>query len=290
VSLGEALDSAEDRLSLGVTEAQIGVADATSRARVVMLLALVSLTAMMVVATFLVSRLISGAFQSTETERDALKEASATLQYRNDQLNALYAVFSEITDTLSMRYVISATLRETLRVMNGTNVVLRLLQGSDLVVVGNLTDEGKEISNLPPVPLGEGPTGRVARRGRSMRIEHGAQGLAGQSPVPDAPDDGVESGIIVPLIVGVSAGVSDGRGLAIEPGRRRVGERLPQDSLDDAAISKVVAIVRAHLIVLHGDQTVHKVPRTAQAIDFSHVAVGIVGISPLSECRMSNGC
>jgi diguanylate cyclase (GGDEF)-like protein len=101
-----------------------------------------------------------------------------------------------------MRYVISATMRETLRVMNGTMVVMRLLQGSDLVVAGNLTAAGKEVPNLPPVPLGEGPTGRVARRGRGMRIDEGAQALLGPSPAPDDPDTGVESGIIVPLIVG----------------------------------------------------------------------------------------
>jgi diguanylate cyclase (GGDEF)-like protein len=101
-----------------------------------------------------------------------------------------------------MHYVISATLRETLRVMGATMVVLRLLQGSDLVVVGNMTDAGKEVPNMGPVPLGEGPTGRVARRGRSMRIGHGAQALLGPSTDPDDPDSGVESGIIVPLIVG----------------------------------------------------------------------------------------
>ena len=202
VSLGEALDATEDQLSLSVTSSQVSVSAATSRSRTVMLLALVSLTAMMGVTTYFVGRLISRAFISSETERKTLKQTTSTLQYRNDQLNALYAVFSEITDTLSMRYVINATLRETLRVMNGTMVVLRLLQGSELAVVGNLTSEGKEIPDLPPVPLGEGPTGRVARRGRSMRIDHGAQGLVGPSPVPDDPDSGVESGIIVPLIVG----------------------------------------------------------------------------------------
>ena len=202
MSLGAELNAAEDRLSLGVTSAQIGVTQATSRARTAMVVALLSLTAMMGVATFYVGRLISRAFRSSETERNTLRETTRTLQYRNDQLNALYAVFSEITDTLSMRYVINATLRETLRVMNGTIVVLRLLQGSELVVVGNLTSEGKEVPNLPAVPLGDGPTGRVARRGRSMRIDQGGQGLVGPSPVPNDPNSGIESGIIVPLIVG----------------------------------------------------------------------------------------
>jgi diguanylate cyclase (GGDEF)-like protein len=202
VSLGEELDATEDRLSLGVTSAQAGVADATLRARAVMLVALIFLTALMGLATFYVGRLISTAFRSSESERQALRETTGSLQYRNDQLNALYAVFSEITDTLSMRYVISATLRETLRVMNGTSVVLRLLQGGELVVVGNLNSDGDEKPDLPPVSLGDGPTGRVARRGRSMRFDRENQRLYGPSDNTDGPSSGVESGIIVPLIVG----------------------------------------------------------------------------------------
>jgi diguanylate cyclase (GGDEF)-like protein len=200
--LGETLDLAGDQLALSVTEEQAGVHTATNTARLVMVVGLLVMAGTMAVATFFVSRLIRRAFVSSETERSALQETTRTLQYRNDQLSALYAVFSEITDTLSMHYVISATLRETLRVMNATMVVLRLLQGSDLVVVGNLTNVGKEVPNMGPVPLGEGPTGRVARRGRSMRIGHGAQSLLGPSTDPDDPNSGVESGIIVPLIVG----------------------------------------------------------------------------------------
>jgi diguanylate cyclase (GGDEF)-like protein len=202
INLGLSLDAVGDRLALSVADGQSQVNSATNTARAAMIVALVVLAGTMAVATFFVSRLISRAFTSGEMERSALRETTRTLQYRNDQLSALYAVFSEITDTLSMHYVISATLRETLRVMNATMVVLRLLQGSELVVVGNLTDTGREVPNMGPVPLGEGPTGRVARRGRSMRIGHGAQSLLGPSTDPDDPNSGVESGIIVPLIVG----------------------------------------------------------------------------------------
>ncbi|HWC28861.1 MAG TPA: sensor domain-containing diguanylate cyclase [Dehalococcoidia bacterium] len=202
IALGTSLNVTGDQLSLRVTAEQDAVNSATNTARVVMVLGLLVMASTMAMATYLVSRLITRAFISSETERSALRETTRTLQYRNDQLSALYAVFSEITDTLSMHYVISATLRETLRVMNSTMVVLRLLQGSELVVVGNMTDAGREVPNMGPVPLGEGPTGRVARRGRSMRIGHGAQSLLGPSTDPEDPNSGVESGIIVPLIVG----------------------------------------------------------------------------------------
>jgi diguanylate cyclase (GGDEF)-like protein len=203
VNLGREINTAEDRLVLAVTDSQRGVNAATARARIIELSALFFLTAMMAAATFFVGRLISSAFLSSETERNELRVTTSTLQYRNDQLNALYAVFSEITDTLSMHYVITATLRETLHVMNFSSMaVLRLLQDGELVVAGNLTSEGISLPDMPSVPLGEGPTGRVARRGRSMRISHAAQSQLGPSAAPADPNSGVESGIIVPLIVG----------------------------------------------------------------------------------------
>ncbi len=164
--------------------------------------ALLFLLVTMIVATIYVSRLIQRAFQSGEVERAELRATTGTLQYRNDQLNALYNVFAEITDTLSMRYVISATLRETLRVMKASMVTLRLLKGSQLVSAGTLNASGRLVPQLAPVPLGEGPTGRVARRGRGMRIDADAQEMLGPSPDPDDPEGPMASGIIVPLIVG----------------------------------------------------------------------------------------
>jgi diguanylate cyclase (GGDEF)-like protein len=202
IALGSSLDATQDRLSIGVTDAQMAVNEATSRARAVMVVTLFLLTAMMGASTFFVGRLISRAFHSSEQERKALQETTETLIYRNEQLNGLYAVFSEITDTLSMRYVIGATLRETQRVMNASLVVLRLMQDGDLVVAGSLTADGKEIPNMPAVLLGDGPTGRVARRGRSMRIDHDAQEVVNGAPLPGDLDKTLESGIIVPLIIG----------------------------------------------------------------------------------------
>jgi diguanylate cyclase (GGDEF)-like protein len=202
VALGARLGDAGDgyAFSLRLTEASLG--EATRIARFTMVGALMALTVTMGVATLYVSRIIQNAFASGEAERAELRETTSSLKYRNDQLNALYNVFAEITDTLSMRYVINATLRETLRVMNASMVTLRLVRGSQLVMAGNLTADGREVADIPPVPLGEGPTGRVARRGRSMRINSNAQSLLGPSIDPDHPNSGVNSGIIVPLIVG----------------------------------------------------------------------------------------
>jgi diguanylate cyclase (GGDEF)-like protein len=64
--------------------------------------------------------------------------------------------------------------------------------------------DGSEIEGLPPVKLGETPTGRAAKRGRTVRIREEAQSQLGpvgaaSGPVPNG---GMQSGIIVPLIVG----------------------------------------------------------------------------------------
>ena len=198
ITLGARLSEASDAYNAALTETQSGLTSATQLARNATIGVLVFLCVTMMVATFFVGRLIQRAFQSVETEREELRETTITLQYRNDQLNALYNVFAEITDTLSMRYVIRATLRETLRVMRASFVTFRLLKGSQLVAAGTLSSEGVE-PLLDPVPLGEGPTGRVARRGRSMRIDYGAQDQLGPSTDPEKR---MESGVIVPLIVG----------------------------------------------------------------------------------------
>ena len=198
IALGARLSAASDGFSVALDNTQASLSSATNVARYTMIAALLLLSVTMMVATFFVGRLIQRAFRSGESERRELRATTETLQYRNDQLNALYNVFAEITDTLSMRYVIRATLRETLRVMRASFVTMRLLKGSQLVAAGTLSDEGEE-PNLDPVPLGEGPTGRVARRGRSMRIDYGAQEQLGPSVDPLKH---MESGVIVPLIVG----------------------------------------------------------------------------------------
>ena len=75
---------------------------------------------------FLMSKTTQRLLREARREQEELAGLTRDLEYRNNQLSALYNVFNEITDTLSMRYVISATLRETQRVMNASLVVLRL--------------------------------------------------------------------------------------------------------------------------------------------------------------------
>jgi len=82
----------------------------------------------------------------------------------------------------------------------------------DLVALlpeGPLYFPAGELTDLPPAPLGEGPNGRVAKTGRSIKFDSDAErmmstrplGHAGRSPSAQTGDPQMESGIIVPLIV-----------------------------------------------------------------------------------------
>ncbi|HLG10790.1 MAG TPA: diguanylate cyclase [Dehalococcoidia bacterium] len=160
------------------------------------------------------SRHIQQVMHEMKGERLVLAETTSRLQDRNDQLNALNNVFSEITSTLSLRYVVQATLHESLKIMSAEMAVLRILRGNELVVAGALTSTGLDVAGVPglePVPLGEGPTGLTAKRGRTLRIDHGGErmmtppdldvtvvGPSAQAHQPSL----LESGLIVPLIVG----------------------------------------------------------------------------------------
>jgi diguanylate cyclase (GGDEF)-like protein len=149
-------------------------------------------------AAFGVGRMVQRSRNQAEIERESLRAATEKLKHRNSQLNALYNVFSEITETLSLRYVVEATVRETLRLLDGEGTVLWLIREGQLVPVGSLTKAGKPIRNLEPQVLGEGLMGRTAKRGRTLRIDDDNYDLL--TDIQKA--QGLRSGILVPLIVG----------------------------------------------------------------------------------------
>jgi diguanylate cyclase (GGDEF)-like protein len=157
------------------------------------------------------SRTTQHLLYEARTEQADMASLTKNLEYRNQQLNALYNVFNEITDTLSLRYVVKATMFESLKIMRADMVVLRIVRGNELEIAGAMLASGQEIEELPAVKLGEGPTGRTAKRGRTLRIDEGGENM--MAP-PDATDPEnapsrranqaalLESGLIVPLIVG----------------------------------------------------------------------------------------
>ena len=153
------------------------------------------------------TRRASGASQDNE----ALLTATASLRKKNQQLESLYTVFSEITETLEIRYVIASTLRETIKLMRADMAVLRKLVDDELVPIGAQASNGQEIQHIRPVGIGEGLTGRAFQLGRTVRIdENGEHSMAPANVPPERPDSPaaqtgrqpLESGLIVPLIIG----------------------------------------------------------------------------------------
>ncbi|HLF76621.1 MAG TPA: sensor domain-containing diguanylate cyclase [Dehalococcoidia bacterium] len=138
-----------------------------------------------------------GAFIMSRRQQ-SLMATTGTLTRRNEQFRALYNVFSEINDTLSIRYVVRTTLQEALGLLAADVVVLRLLSGDDLHVAGSLTAEGAEVEGLSTVQLGEGLMGRAAKRGKTFRIDSNAESQMSEGQRLE----GVQAGIAVPLIVG----------------------------------------------------------------------------------------
>ncbi|HWO72543.1 MAG TPA: sensor domain-containing diguanylate cyclase, partial [Dehalococcoidia bacterium] len=206
-ALDRQLGSVLASLTTAVAAQHARLEQANDVARLAVLASMGFLAVVAAVATCFVSRVIHQSFTAGEAERETLRATTQTLQYRNKQLSALYNVFSEITDTLSLNYVVSATLREARRLLAADMVVLRILRGENLEVAGAVRADGTSILDLPAVRLGEGPTGRVAKRGQALRIESGAQDIMNSAPtasgVPPRPGSSrMESGVIVPLIVG----------------------------------------------------------------------------------------
>jgi diguanylate cyclase (GGDEF)-like protein len=191
----------------------------TSRSAVTIIAAMTIVGGVIIGLSLRITQMVNGNIQTSRREQAELAVTTSRLQFRNNQLNALYNVFTEITDTLSLEYVVNATLRESLYIMRADMATVRILRGSELVLVGAMTAEGQRIEGLPPIQLGVGPTGRTAKRGRTLRIDEGGERMMGDqtgansmrddagertvlSPAAQTLEAPMESGIIVPLVVG----------------------------------------------------------------------------------------
>ncbi len=159
---------------------------------------LVAFAAVLIVVTVSVSERVRLMYEAAEQERTDLRQTTSVLQHRNEQMNALYTVFTEITDTLSLRYVVNATLREALKLMNCQAAVLRLLKDGHLVIAGTLAKDGSPVDQPEQITLDIDPVGRVAKRGRPLRIGSHNQDLLNDQNR----EAGMHSGLIIPLILG----------------------------------------------------------------------------------------
>ncbi len=148
--------------------------------------------------TWVVSRRLKTAVRRAEAETAALQVSTASMARRNSQFQALYQIVAEVTETLSLKYVVQTTIREARRLVSADVVVLRLLRGSELEVAGTAQDVDGDVVGLRTIRLGDGLVGRAAKRGKSLRM--GTDAEANLSEGEGFP--GAQSGVVVPLIVG----------------------------------------------------------------------------------------
>jgi len=137
-------------------------------------------------------------FQRLAIEKQALIAAKENAENKSRQLAALYNVFTEITENLSLNQVVQAALRETNQLMHADGAVIWLVKNHELHPAGGITRDRKNISGLEVHPLGDGLMDRAVKRGRTIRIDDSNQSLLSDLQR----SQGLKSGVLVPLIIG----------------------------------------------------------------------------------------
>ncbi|TAK56633.1 MAG: sensor domain-containing diguanylate cyclase [Dehalococcoidia bacterium] len=171
---------------------------ATSVARVASIIAATVAATLIVATTLITGRRLRHALLAAQEEKARLLATTVAMQRRNDQFAALYQVGSEVGESLNMRYVIDTTVREARKLVGADLVAVRRVVDGALQVAGTSHGDEEDVSGLKTVALGSGVTGRVAKRGKPIRIDSG-----GEQQMSDAERvRGIQSGIVVPLIVG----------------------------------------------------------------------------------------
>jgi diguanylate cyclase (GGDEF)-like protein len=186
------------RLHASAEGHQATLLDATSNARLATIIAAVVSAMCVAAATLIIGRRLRHALETVEGEKARLVETSRIMQRRNEQFGALYQVVSEVTETLSMKYVVKTTIHEARKLVGADAVTLRRLENGDLIVAGSEGDVEMSLAALTPIQLGMGVVGRAAKRGKTTRLDSGAAAHM----IDGERIDGMESGIVVPLIVG----------------------------------------------------------------------------------------
>lgn len=168
----------------------------------------VVLVALVVVTVVAATTILSTTWALHGKQRRALQWAlaeqarataiSETVQRRNEQFYALYHVMTEVTDSISLRQVIDTTVAQVRRIVPADSVGLRLLRDGELILAGSWSAGPETEPNTGAVSLGSGCVGMAARRGRIIRMEHGA----GQAMCDGECIQGIESCLVVPLVVG----------------------------------------------------------------------------------------
>jgi diguanylate cyclase (GGDEF)-like protein len=196
--LGPQAKAMKPLLLAAAQENQDSLLAATSVTRLSTILAATAMAVVVLTITVIVGRRLRQAAVTAQTERDNLAKTTEAMERRNSQFRALYQVVTEVTESLSTRYVVATAIREAKTLVSADLVDLRLLRKDELVPAGFEQGEGVDIPNPTTVPLGSDASGRAAKRGKTVRVES----HPGQETTDRETTFGMRSGIILPLIVG----------------------------------------------------------------------------------------
>ena len=172
--------------------------DLASATRIAIVIAVTVSSLALGVATWLVSRRMNEALRRASKEKAMLVQTTQTMEKRNGQFRALYQVVTEVSDTLSMKYVVETTIRAARNLVGADVTALRLLRDDWLEVAGVSAGVDVDVEEMGPLALGAGIAGRAAKRGHSVLIGEDAEANMGPGEVIH----GIQSGVVVPLIVG----------------------------------------------------------------------------------------
>jgi diguanylate cyclase (GGDEF)-like protein len=188
-------------------------------------------------SAWITERRLRQARHRAEAEQSELQSTAARLTRRNEQFQALYEVVGEVTETLSLKYVVQTTVREARKLIEADVTVLRVLREGSLIVEGSAGDAPNDAED---VELGRGLAGRAGKRGKSFRLSQSASAKAcDEERMAEA-----ESALVVPLIVGARV-----------VGTLSCWSRLPDKfSLDDELAIEMMASQVATAVVAAGEQ------------------------------------
>ena len=185
--LNDAAASSLDELS-GMTHAT----------RWTLIAAAIASGAVITTTTILLGKRLSASRNLLRDERDSLIATTRIMDRRNRQFQALYHVVTEVTESLSTRYVVNTAVREARKLVDADLVALRLLHADELAIAGIENSSALNVESLRTIPLGTGFSGASAKRGKTIRVtENAGRDMADEESVA-----AIQSGIVVPLIVG----------------------------------------------------------------------------------------
>ncbi len=177
---------------------QAEVVSTASIARTVIIATTIAIATVVTLSTWLISRRLRRALAQSQAEQARLIDTTRTMERRNGQFQALYQVVTEVSETLSMKYVVQTAVIQARRLVNADMTALRLVKGNMLSLSGSDQDVDADVVDDSDLELGVGLVGRVAKRGKVLRIDEDAEAsmARGEGVL------GAQSGMVVPLIVG----------------------------------------------------------------------------------------